>query len=145
MVPLLVPLVGAAVFLLIHSGGGSEARGGITFPRDGSGVPRVFTAEGTLADIADDQHVWLVVQSNGLLFPKEPEIDPQPHWIMQSIETGVPAGGRFSLILLMVGSEGQHQIQAWLERGRATGAYPGLVRIVDSQKLDTTTELALPG
>lgn len=143
-VPLLAPLVAAVVIFLLTHGGGGEPRGAITFPKDGSEVPRAFTAEGTLTDIADDEHLWLVAQSDGLLFPKEPEIDPQPHWIMQSLETGVPAGGRFSLILLMVGSEGQRQIQAWLTGGEATTAYPGLKQIVNSQKLDTATELALP-
>jgi hypothetical protein len=144
-----VPLAAAAIvagatLCAIFCGGGSGPRGTIASPTDGSTVPRTFTATGTLAGIDSQSHVWLVVQSNGLLFPKAPELEVQQSWIMQSIETGVPAGGRFSLILFMVGEEGQRRINAWLAHGEATGTYPGLNRIPDGEKLDTVTEL-IPG
>ena len=139
-------IVAGATLCAIFCGGSSGGpRGTITSPTDGSAVPRTFTAAGTLTDIGSQSHVWLVVQSNGLLFPKAPELEVQQSWIMQSIETGVPAGGRFSLILIVVGEEGERRIEAWLTRGEATGTYPGLNRVPDSEKLDTATELIPTG
>jgi hypothetical protein len=146
VVPLLVPLIGAiAIFSLNHEDSGKGMPNGtITFPKDGSTVARDFTSEGTLGNIADDRHVWLVVESGGLLFPKEPEIASQPHWIMQSFESDVPPGGRFSLVLLSAGDAGERQIRAWLIHGETTGSYPGLERIKDGETLDTAAELLVP-
>jgi hypothetical protein len=143
--PLLVALIGAGaiVYAATRDGSSNEPRGAITFPRDGAKVQRVFTAEGTLADIPNDQRVWLAVEVSGLLFPKEPEITAEAHWLMESIEAGKLPGGAFSLVLLMVGSRGQRQIEAWLERGRASGEFAGLPEIDESRKLDTVSQLAL--
>lgn len=143
VVPLLVPLIGAMAIVSLNHGESGQGRpnGTITFPKDGSPVARSFTSEGTLGNIADDHHVWLVVESGGLLFPKEPEIASRPHWIMQSFESDVPQGGRFSLVLLSAGGVGERQIRAWLIHGERTGSYPGLDRIKDSETLDTAAEL----
>jgi hypothetical protein len=144
--PLLVALIGAIAFLYgtRPEGSNSEPRGAITFPRDGATVSQVFTAEGTLADVPDDLHVWLAAQVGELLFPKEPEIANEPHWLDESIEAGNPPGGAFSLVLLTVGAKGQRQIEAWLKRGRATGKFAGLEAIVESTKIDAASQLSLP-
>ncbi len=148
IVPLLVALIGggAAVYAVYATsdGSGGEPRGAITFPKDGGFVGQVLSAEGTLRDIPSDQHIWLAVQVGNLLFPKEPEISPDSHWLVQSIEAEYPRGSQLSLALLMVGSQGQQQIERWLAEGESTGEFAGLKAITDSKRLDTATELFPP-
>lgn len=101
-------------------------------------------AEGTLSDIPDDQQVWLAVQVGNLLYPKERGIPAgDEHWLRQSIEAGEPPGGKFSVVLLRVGPEGQRQIEGWLARGERGGGFPGLPAIADSTELDAATDLVL--
>jgi hypothetical protein len=145
IVPLLVALIGGgAVVYATSDGSGGEPRGAITFPKDGAFVGQVFSAEGTLGDIPSDQHIWLAVQFGNLLFPKEPEISPDSHWLVQSIEAENPRGSRLSLALLMVGSQGQQQIERWLAQDESTDELAGLKTIAESKRLDTATELFPP-
>lgn len=143
IVPILVALIGGAALYLATRDGGDEPRGTIGFPRDGAEVSRSFMAEGTLEDIPEDRHAWLAVQVGNLLFPKEPEIGLEHHWLKQSVEAGDPPGGRFSLVLLTVDPAGQARIERWLAEGVAGGGFAGLTQIPGSTKLDAATDLSL--
>lgn len=118
--------------------------GAITSPGSGQHVGHVFTAQGTLRQLPAGHHVWLAVEVGDLLWPKEPEIPTTSgNWTRQVGEYGNPPGGRFSLVLLMVGPEGNREIQAWLRHGKETGDFPGLTRITDSVRLDVVEGLVL--
>jgi hypothetical protein len=121
----------------------SEPEGRIAAPLTGDRLGRAFTAEGTLAAIPPDRHVWLAVQVDNLLFPKEPEIPRQDRrWSVQVVEGGDAAQG-FSLALLMVDADGQREIDRWLRRGRRRGDYQGLERVTGAAKLDVVRDLSL--
>jgi hypothetical protein len=143
LTPLLVALIGgvAIVYATLHDP--AEPQGTISSPADGATVTRAFTAEGTLEDIPEDRHVWLAVEVEGLLFPKEPEVSVEPHWLEQSVESGDPPGGTLSLVLLMVDESGQRQIENWLAHGRSSGEFAGLGEIADSTTLDAASQLVL--
>jgi hypothetical protein len=140
IVPLLVALVGAAAAICAATDclAGDNPRGEITFPKDGAEVSAVFMAEGTLSDIPGEQHIWLAVQVGNLLFPKV-EIASNQHWLQQAVEAGRPPGGKFSLVLLMVGPEDTRRIEDRLDRGD----FSGWEELTGSTKLDAATDLVL--
>jgi hypothetical protein len=117
--------------------------GQILSPESGQRVPRAFRVEGTLSDIPADHHIWLAVQIGNLLWPKEPEVPSQDyHWSQRIVEGGDPPGGRFSLALLMADSHGHRIIKEWIEDGRFTGDWPGLIDIPGA-KLHVVQDLVL--
>jgi len=117
-------------------GSSSRPVGAILSPTSGASVPRAFTVEGTLAGIPADRHVWLAVRIGDLMWPKEPEVSAGAGpWRRQVVEGGSPPDGRFSLVLLMVDTVGQSEIQAWFQHGKQTGDYPGLAHVTGSVEL----------
>lgn len=56
-------------------------------------------------------------------------------WSAEVYEGGSPPNGRFTLSLFLVSEKGYEEVEAWLERGKRTGDYPGIGRIRDSVKL----------
>jgi hypothetical protein len=48
----------------------------IVSPRPGESVERV-DVRGTLANIPEEQHVWVLVRDGNLLYPHEPEVTPR--------------------------------------------------------------------
>lgn len=122
----------------------NEPAGRIASPTTSQRVARAFTADGTLAGIPRDKHVWLAVQIGNLVFPKEPEIPAaDQHFAQQVVEAGSPPDGRFSLVLLMVDADGQRTIQEWLRRVRGGEDAPGLASIPGSVRLDVVRDLVL--
>jgi hypothetical protein len=120
-----------------------EPAGRVVAPLTGDRLERAFTAEGTLAAIPPDRHVWLAVQVDNLLFPKEPEIPrADRRWSAQVVQGGDPSED-FALALLMVDADGQRVIERWLSRGQRSGDYPGLERITGSAKLDVVRNLTI--
>jgi hypothetical protein len=149
-VTVLVAIIGAAaVIVAAHVGKpapppGAGPAGRILSPKSGERLPHAFAAEGSLAAIPRDHHVWVVSQVGNLLFPKEPEIPSQDRrWSQQVVEAGLPTGGEFSLALFMVGPEGQQVIQDWLDRGKRGKGFPGLAHIPGSVKLDVVGDLTV--
>ena len=110
-------------------------RGKINRPKNRSSVARLFQVTGTIDNLAARQHLFLVVQVDGLLWPKvEVRVDGTS-WTAEVHEAGTPSDGRFSLSLYLVGRKGHDEITDWLDGGESTGDYPGLRRIEDSTKL----------
>jgi hypothetical protein len=116
--------------------------GKIRAPTDRQHVSRSFTAKGTLSGIPQDRFVWLAVQVNDLLWPKQ-QISPAQDgsWVREVYEGGTTK--RFSLVLLMIGDEGQNQIEQWIHHGESTSDWPGLENIPDASQLDVVVDLAL--
>jgi hypothetical protein len=83
------------------------------------------------------QHLLLAVEVSGLKWPKGEVAVKNTSWDAEVFEGGTPPNRDFTLSLYAVSSEGYDEISAWLERGKATGDYPGLSRIKDGVKLDS--------
>ena len=118
--------------------------GEILRPVDDENVGRSFQVSGELSGIPEGGHIWLAVEVNNTLWPKEPEISASDRrFSKQIIEGGSYPDGVFTLSLLLVSSEGQAAIEEWLENGRNTGEYPGLEDIPGSARLDVVDGLRL--
>jgi hypothetical protein len=112
-------------------------RGRISYPRNRDSVPRLFRAEGTTDRLPAGLHLLVVVEVGGLKWPKGEVQVNNTSWEAKVHEGGTPPNGKFTLSLYAVSSKGYAEIAAWLERGKATGDYPGLGHIKDGIRLDS--------
>jgi hypothetical protein len=112
-----------------------KPQGRINYPRNRDLVSRLFWAEGTNDRLPVGQYLLLVVQVDGLMWPKGKVQVKNTSWISEVHEEGRPPGGNFTLSLYLVSSEGYDEIAAWSDHGGLTGDYPGLRRIKDGTKL----------
>ena len=110
-------------------------QGRIHYPRNRDSVSRLFRAEGTIDSLPEGQHLLLVVEVGGLMWPKGKVRVNNTSWASEVYEGGTPPDGNFALSLYLVSSKGYDEIAAWLERGKLTGDYPGLGQIKDGIKL----------
>jgi hypothetical protein len=107
-------------------------------------VGRTIRCSGSATGIQPTMHLWLAIEANHFIWPKEVEVrvDRENRWKAIIFEDG--AIKRFSVALLVTGPEGDKVIQDWLEDGRRKGEYaemkgiPGAERIarVDGLRLD---------
>lgn len=114
---------------------GRKPGGRIRFPANGSAVPRLFRAEGTVENLPASKQLLLAVEVAGLMWPKAQVQTIDGAWSAEVHEDGAPPDGRSALSLYMTSTEGYGEVAAWLERGRLTGDYPGLGRSRDGIKL----------
>jgi hypothetical protein len=110
-------------------------QGRINYPKNRDLVPRLFRAEGTIDRVPAGQHLLLVVQVGGLMWPKGEVQVRNTSWTSEVYEGGSPPKGNFTLALYLVSDKGYDEIAAWLERGKLTGDYPGLARLQDGVRL----------
>jgi hypothetical protein len=114
-----------------------SAKGKITSPEGSALVPRAIPSAGSASDVGSNVHLWLVIEVNGLFWPKEGEIFPDDAdcWTAPVFEDG--ATELFSLSLFAADRNAHKQIVAWLKSGKRTGMYrelsslPGGMRRVD--------------
>ena len=123
--------------LLSDDGGGGVSpavppRGQIVLPASGDFVPRVISARGTLSDLPEGKHAWLVVRDGDRLFPQRGEILPADgKWQFDFRQGG--ASSTIGLDLVLMGDEGQRFIEDRLSAGNFSGipSIPGQT-ILDS-------------
>jgi hypothetical protein len=106
-----------------------KPKGRINHPGNHTSVPRLFRAEGTVEGLPAGQHLLLVVEVGGWMWPKGQVLVNNGSWASEVSEEGTPPNGDFTLSLYAVSDKGYDAIAAWLERGRLTGDYPGLAQI----------------
>ncbi len=114
-------------------------KGRILSPRNRGLVQRHFRAEGTVESLPEDQHLLLVIQVDGLMWPKGKVQVNDGTWWGQVHEGGTPPDGRFLLSLYLVTDRGYAEIISWLERGKETSHYPGLRKIRGGTSLHTVS------
>ena len=106
--------------------------GTIGRPRRGT-VGSQFPTSGT-AKLGPSAIAWLAVQKGNLFWPKEPGILESGRWKRVVFEGGPP--GSLDLVLIAVSRDTDRAIRAWLEDGKRTGSFPGLL-LSDYEVLDT--------
>jgi len=115
----------------------NNPRGKINSPKNNVIVSRRFRAEGTIENLNTGQHLFVVVEIGGLMWPKDEANVMDKIWSCEVYEDGSPPDGQFTLSLFSVGGKGYEDTKAWLERGKSTGDYPGLGTIEGSKRLNS--------
>jgi hypothetical protein len=119
---------------------GPEPEGRIVTPASGERVGRDIEARGVLADIPEDQHVWLAVRDGNLLYPQASEVTPPDgEWSLsfhQGGETKV-----ISLELYLMGDDGNRFLT---DRFKARD-FSGISRIPGAVRLDAVENLRIRG
>jgi len=106
-------------------------------------VVRTISCNGSATGIQPDMHLWLAVETNGFIWPKEGEVcvDKEDRWSATIFEDG--AAKEFSVALLIANSEANKVIRAWLEKGRRKGEYALMRRISGTERLARADGLRL--
>ena len=120
-----------------------SAVGRITRPRKGQAVPRKIDCSGTLHNLPDLAHGWLVVEVDGEFWPKEGELLPDTagKWKARVFEDGT--SNHVSLSLFVVTDKADRTIHNWLECGRKRDSYPGLTATEGMRRLDRVEGLVI--
>ncbi len=118
-------------------------RATIDAPSPNKIVLRTIPCNGSATGIQPDMHLWLAVEANGFIWPKEGEVyvDKEDRWSATIFEDG--AAKEFSVALLIANSEANKVIRAWLEKGRRNGEYAIMKRISGTERLARADGLRL--
>ena len=110
----------------IDSNAYQDAIGTISQPSDGGVVNATFNASGTAHNAGKGVYLWLAVEIQGRIWPKEGRVlvDSNGQWNSSVFEDGHP--DQFGLSLWAANPDANVQLRAWLEHGQQTGNYPEL-------------------
>lgn len=120
------------------------ASGTIDEPRSGSHVKRTFDCSGKIHGYRRGESLWLAVEKSGRFWPKEGRVIPHAKtgkWTATVFEDGRQE--QFDLSLYVVTRSADAQIEEWLETGRNTDSYPGLLSTKGMRRLARVEQLAL--
>jgi hypothetical protein len=101
-------------------------KGKIRLPISEQAVGGRFLCSGSASGLQEGAHLWLAVEIDGRIWPKESEVhvEEDGSWSKTVFEQGT--AGKFSLSLLAANAEGNEYIRAWLRLCDQTGSYPEL-------------------
>lgn len=104
-------------------------------PHQNQTVGRTIHCSGWATGIQPTMHLWLTVEANRFIWPKEGEVlvDSENRWRAIIFEDG--AIKRFSVALLVTGPEGDKLIREWLEDGRRKGEYAEMKGIPGAERI----------
>ena len=103
--------------------------GSIKEPSSNQVVDATFLCSGRAAGLKPGLHLWLVVETDGCLWPKEGEVSVQDDgsWNKMIFEEG--KADEFSLSLWAVNAKGDRCVRDWFKECDAVGNYRELRRI----------------
>jgi hypothetical protein len=121
----------------------NSVKGTITSPEASASVPRSFRSTGSTSDVGSDVHLWLAVEVNGLIWPKEGEIlpDESGFWTATIFEDG--ATDLFCLSLLAADRKAHKKIESWLNSGKRSGRYAELTSPLGARRVARVDGLRL--
>lgn len=120
----------------VHQQGVFEAvKGTISEPREGQVVPANFTASGTAQNLGRGITLWLTVEIDDRIWPKEGAVfvDIHGEWSQPVFEDGI--AGQLRLSLWAANAEADHKLRAWLDRGNQTRTFPELLPLPGMKRL----------
>lgn len=141
----------AAVSYLVHGSTPEDpnafldADGTINTPKDDETVKRQFVASGTVQNVRKGVYLWLAVETDGLIWPKEhhlTKIDANGNW-SQVVSQDSNNTKQFDLKLFATNNEADVQLRAWLNEAIRTGNYPGMRRLDGMKELRRVSGLRL--
>jgi uncharacterized protein YjbI with pentapeptide repeats len=105
-----------------------------------------ITVRGKISQWQREWHLWLAVEKENLIWPKDPEVPvtgPNSEWAVTVYEEGTHPDSELTLVLYLVEDEGHQWIRDWLSIGNATGTFPGLIKI-PGRRLSGEQKLRMP-
>lgn len=144
---LLLELVGVVIglfrnwFIPVQKTGPKSPKASIDVPGSKQVVGRTINCSGSASGIQPPMNLWLYVEANGFVWPKEPEVvvDQDNQWTARVFEDG--RSPEFAVALYVLPPEGDQAIREWLEDGKRTGEYaerrgfPGETRLARADGL----------
>ena len=112
-----------------------RVRGKIEQPTLNQEVGKDFRCAGKVEGGGAGCHLWLAVEIDGFIWPKEREllVDEEGRWEDTVYEQG--SAGKFSISLYAANDRANRRIRAWLDRGDRTNHYSRLRRLPDTRRL----------
>jgi hypothetical protein len=121
-------------------------RGTIDEPGEGQTLQADFVASGTVRDAGNDARIWLAVEIDGRIWPKEGRIvvrDAEGHWSQPVFEDGTSA--EFALSLWAANAEADRSLRAWLDASNRTRVFSELRPLAGMRRLDRVGKLRRQG
>lgn len=115
---LIVSVAGYGLVKLIFGDDEPRPRGAIDKPPWADVVRAGYIAAGRMSDITDDGHVWLAARRGDVFWPIGGELRQEPSW-ERRIPGHLPRGEKLSLVLFMVGDEGNDVLRSQASPRRA--------------------------
>jgi hypothetical protein len=122
----------------------SLVSGRITKPTRGTVVGTTLECTGRVTGRQQGVHVWLAVEVQGAIWPKETELEVSKEgtWPPRNVfqDSSTP---KFSLILLAADEDGHKRIEDWIDRGKRQGSYERIESVEGTIRLDRVEDLRL--
>jgi hypothetical protein len=148
-VAILAPLLGY-IITDVHarrsnaSDTGRRPRATIDEPRPNQTVIRTIPCSGAASGVQSNTHLWLAIEANGFVWPKEGEVYiANDRWSATIFEDG--ATKKFSIALLLATPDADTFIRKWLEEGRRKGEYAEMKGIPGTERVARVDGLRLRG
>lgn len=116
-------------------------KGEINEPKPNQDVENTISCSGRVEGMDSECHLWLAVEADGYIWPKEREIfaEDDGSWKVPVYEQGKTA--TFSLSLFVADSQANKRIRAWVDEGDATGNYIKMRRLPGTRRIDSINGL----
>jgi hypothetical protein len=120
--------------------------GTISEPQEGDSVKTTFEAAGTVHNLGRGVTIWLTVEIDDKIWPKEGRVfvDTHGRWSQVVFEDG--NAGQIGLSLWAVNVEADRKLRAWLNGGNRTRTFPelrplpGMKRLARAEIIRVATE-----
>jgi len=121
-------------------------RGAIDEPDEGQSLQADFVASGTVQDAGKDARIWLAVEIEDRIWPKEGRVvlrGTGGQWSHAVFEDGT--AGEFSLSLWAANAQADRSLQAWLDASNRTRVFPEMRPLPGMKRLDRVRGLRRQG
>ena len=110
-------------------------KGEISEPKQSQVVESTIACSGWAEAVGLNCHLWLAVEADGYIWPKEKEIyaEDDGSWKYTIYEEGTTA--TFSISLFVANRQANKRIRAWLDEGDATGKYDKMRRVAGTRRI----------
>jgi hypothetical protein len=102
---------------------------------------RTFICKGHATGVGSDAHLWLIVEVNNRVWPKERELHVLADGSWESIVYEDGATDKFSLAIYAANAQAEKFINDWIETGKRTGEYKEIVGIPGAERIARVDDL----
>ena len=112
-----------------------RVKGEILEPQPGQVVAKTFPCSVRVEDFEAGCHLWLAVEIDGKIWPKERELRLEEDGTWRGAIREEGSTGAFTLSLFAASARANRAIRAWLDRGDTTGNYHAFSRLPGTRRI----------